>query len=160
METLLRSSLSEVFCLLLFIPEPGFSLKSLLFFPLQVQLLICWFKIVYQISLCILKIVFHHSSHSVELLGLLSVKIFLIFLLLSFLSFFFDLLIEPLFLFVLEELSPCIILCIERKNYWGPRLQISGIQRFRRFDLDCGIRGKGLFSLLHWFWFWMVKQIK
>ena len=142
METLFGSPLFEVFSLLLFIPEPGFSLKSLLFFSLKIKVLIGGFEIIDEISFGILKGIFHHASHSVKFLCLLGVKVFFVFILLSFLSFLFDLLIEPLFLFVLEKLSSCIILCIVKDNYLSPRLRINDIRRFRYFDLDDGIRGK------------------
>lgn len=141
-ETLFGSSLPEVFGLFLLILEPGFLFESLLFFSFEVEILIGWFKIVDEIGFGILKSVFHHASHSVKLLCLLGVQVLFVFLLFSPLSFLFDLLVEPLFLFGLKELSSCIILCIDKENYWGLRLRISDIQRYHHFVLDGDIHGK------------------
>jgi hypothetical protein len=105
MKTLLGSSLPEVFSLLPLISEPSLFLESFFLLSLKVKLLVGGFEIIDEIGFGILKSVLHHASHSVELLGLLGVKIFFVFLLFSLLSFLLNLLIEPLFLFILKKLS-------------------------------------------------------
>ena len=156
-ETLFGSSLLEVFGLYLFVPEPGFLLESLLFFSFKVEILIGWFKIIDEIGFGILKSVFHHASHSVKLLCLLGVQVLFIFLLLSPLSFLFDLLVEPLFLFVLKEFSSCIILCIERKITEVFAFELATSRDTIVLLWMVIFTEKGLLGLLHCGWVDIVK---
>ena len=110
MKALFGSSLSKDLCLFPLILKSGFPFESLLFLPLEIKVLVSLLEVIDKAGFGLLKVIFHHASHSVELLGLLRVEALLVFLLLSFLFLFFYLLVEPLFLFVFEELSSCVIL--------------------------------------------------
>ena len=68
--------------------------------------------IVPHITLHLLEVILQHPSHSVEFVGLLVVELVFVLLLFFLLSFFFDLLVKPLFLFVFEELPSGIVLWI------------------------------------------------
>ena len=156
MEALLGSSLLEVFRLFSFVLKSGFPLQPLPFFPFQVKLLVGCFEVIYKAGFGLVKIVFHHSAHPVKLLSLLGVQILFIFLLFGSLSFLFDLLVEPLFLFVFEKLSPWIILYFGIKSYWGLLLRINDILRFHCFERGCDT----LWRMFTWFFSWGCFLIK
>lgn len=109
MEVLLRAPLPQVLCFLFLVFEPGLLLSPLAFFAFQVQLLVGAFCATLNCTFGLLEIVLQHAPHPVQLQSLLVVELVLVLLLLGPLSLLLDLLVQPLFLLVLEELPPGII---------------------------------------------------
>lgn len=88
-------------------------LFSLFFlFSLKIKLLIVLSHISQNIGFGFLEVVFQHASHSVQLVSLVGIHLFLHFFLLLLSSLLFHLFVQPLFLLVLKEFLASIILYV------------------------------------------------
>ena len=105
----------QILDLFLLMLQSGLPLRLLSLLSFQVELLVEFCDVLLDIGLGFVEIVFQHASHSVEFMSLCSVHFILESLLFLSLSFLLDLLIQPLFLFVLEEFPTRIILCLNPK---------------------------------------------
>lgn len=111
-ELLLCSSLLQVLHLFLLVVQSLLSLCLLLLLALEVELLVELGGIGSDIAFGLLEVVLQHASHAIEFECLVGVHlIFESFLLLT-LPLLLDLLIQPLFLLILEEFLSGVVLYV------------------------------------------------
>ena len=111
-ELLLSPTLLQLFHFFFLVLKTGLPVCLLLLLALEVKLQIELGGICLDICFGLLEVVLQQAPHAIELQGLVCIQlVFEAFLLLP-LPFFFDLLVQPLFLLVLEKFFASIILCI------------------------------------------------
>ena len=113
-ELLLCSSLLQVLRLFLLVAQSLLSFRLFLLLALEVKLLVELSGICADISLGLLEVVLEHASHAIELEGLVGVHLILKPFLLLALSLLLDLLIQPLFLLILEEFLSGVVLYVRQ----------------------------------------------
>lgn len=113
-ELLLCSSLLQVLHLFLLVVQPLLPLGLFLLLAFEVELLVELGGIRADISLGLLEVVLEHAPHAIEFECLVGVHLILEPFLLLALSLLLDLLIQPLFLLILEEFLAGVVLYVRQ----------------------------------------------